>query len=89
MGKRIAIVEAEKNQVEIELSELQHKYSALKQQHDRTIVSNERKMPIQEHMDTVAEYKRLVSLILSIKVVSCLAQICITSFINLRFLLIP
>ncbi|XP_072013497.1 centrosomal protein of 89 kDa-like [Amphiura filiformis] len=52
------MVEAEKNQVEMELSDLQHKYSALKQQHDRTIVNNERKMPIQEHMDTIAEYKR-------------------------------
>ena len=58
LTKRIAIGDAEKNQVEIELSELQHKYAALKQQHDRNIVSNEKKMPIQEHMDTLGEYKR-------------------------------
>ena len=60
MSKRLAVEESEKSSLEAQLSELQHRYSALKQQHDRSVVDAESKMPIQEHMSTLAEYKRCV-----------------------------
>ncbi|XP_038067839.1 centrosomal protein of 89 kDa-like [Patiria miniata] len=58
MSKRLAIEESEKDDLEAQLTDLKHRYSALKQQHDRSVVDAETKMPIQEHMSTLAEYKR-------------------------------
>ncbi|XP_054762666.2 centrosomal protein of 89 kDa-like [Lytechinus pictus] len=58
LTKRLTMVESEKNSVEGELSELQMKYGALKDQHERSVREAESQMPVQEHLDTIAEYKR-------------------------------
>eukprot|EP00057_Strongylocentrotus_purpuratus_P034708 XP_796264.3 PREDICTED: centrosomal protein of 89 kDa [Strongylocentrotus purpuratus] len=58
LTKRLTLVESEKNATESELSELQIKYGALKDQHERSVREVESQMPVQEHLNTVAEYKR-------------------------------
>ncbi|XP_041457391.1 centrosomal protein of 89 kDa-like [Lytechinus variegatus] len=58
LTKRLTMVESEKNSMEGELSELQMKYGALKDQHERSVREAESQMPVQEHLDTIAEYKR-------------------------------
>ncbi|XP_022083976.1 centrosomal protein of 89 kDa-like isoform X2 [Acanthaster planci] len=58
LSKRLAMEESEKGDLEAQLKDLKHRYSTLKQQHDRSVVEAESQMPIQEHMSTMAEYKR-------------------------------
>ncbi|XP_071785817.1 uncharacterized protein [Asterias amurensis] len=58
LSKCLAMEEAEKGDLEAQLTDAKHRYSALKQQHNRFVVDAETKMPIQEHMSSLAEYKR-------------------------------
>ena len=58
LSKRLVGTEAERNQLEREISDLREKYGEIKQEHDSVVIENKSKLGVEVHLTTVNELKR-------------------------------
>jgi len=60
LSKRVIVAEAERNQLEQEVSELRDKLGVMKREHNETLIECSSKLGINEHKTSLVEIKRFV-----------------------------